>query len=727
MPFERKAMRRLTSLATLIVTLCLLCAVTLSQQSTSTTSAAVSDNVPRLIPFNGTALDAAGRPIAHATGVTFALYKEQQGGAPLWIEVQNVQPDAHGKYSAQLGSSKNEGLPAELFTSGDARWLGVQPEGQQELPRILLLSVPYALKAKDSDTLGGLPPSAYALAQPQGTKGAQASGSATGTAAKSSGTFNTATGKLKAPVPGAIGGGGIAGYIPLWSDPSTLTNSSFYQGTLTTTGNVGLKTQYTYADFTLNGSQGFLSSPATMFYMNASPTKGSHFYSRMVLAFSPSSPDYGIFWNQKAFRMDWRDGLGREFLSADFLNKRLGVGPGTTAPAATLDVAGTAGNADHPAMDTLIGDPGCGPGFSGLEFGYFLGNCQYSLMGDSNSNTYVNGSAVNLTNGSLPVATFFPEINGFDGSGLGTYSVFGSENYGPGKNSSIAVAYKYAEYPNSYKEIDVTDSSCGENFVGFSFFNSPQNNNVEYCFQSALLADTSNGETILNGNLPGPYGPALSFRMGNTEVMNLGNYVTLGGAGPTVNVFGTLTKQGGSFKIDHPLDPANKYLYHSFVESPDMMNIYNGNVTTDSTGLATVTMPDWFEALNRDFRYQLTVIGQFAQAIVGRKMSDSKFTIKTDKPNVEVSWQVTGVRQDAWANAHRIPTEETKDAVERGHYLHPELFGQPEEASIQWAHEPDMMRRTKEGRSRPATPRRVPLRRNLPQGPHPQPVAEVKP
>src|ERR1035437_3569359 len=91
-----------------------------------------------------------------------------------------------------------------------------------------------------------------------------------------------------------------------------------------------------------------------------------------------------------------------------------------------------------------------------------------------------------------------------------------------------------------------------------------------------------------------------------------------------VSINGSLSKGGGSFKIDHPLDPANKDLYHSFVESPDMMNIYNGSATTDSQGTAFVTLPDWFETLNRDFRYQLTVIGQFAQAIVGSKVADDQ-------------------------------------------------------------------------------------------------------
>ena len=113
-----------------------------------------------------------------------------------------------------------------------------------------------------------------------------------------------------------------------------------------------------------------------------------------------------------------------------------------------------------------------------------------------------------------------------------------------------------------------------------------------------------------------------------------------------VQIDGTLSKSGGSFKIDHPQDPANKYLVHSFVESPDMMNIYNGNVTTDNSGIAEVSLPSYFEALNIDFRYQLTVIGQFAQAIIKEEISGNHFTIQTDKPNVKVSWQVTGVRND---------------------------------------------------------------------------------
>jgi len=147
-----------------------------------------------------------------------------------------------------------------------------------------------------------------------------------------------------------------------------------------------------------------------------------------------------------------------------------------------------------------------------------------------------------------------------------------------------------------------------------------------------------------------------------------------------LGVAGTLSKGSGSFKIDHPLDPENKYLYHSFVESPDMKNIYDGVAVLDAGGEATVTLPSWFEALNRDSRYQLTAIGAPGPNLyIAEKISANRFKIAGGTPGMEVSWQVTGIRKDAYADMHRIPVEESKPAAERGRYLHPEAFGFPKE------------------------------------------------
>jgi hypothetical protein len=111
------------------------------------------------------------------------------------------------------------------------------------------------------------------------------------------------------------------------------------------------------------------------------------------------------------------------------------------------------------------------------------------------------------------------------------------------------------------------------------------------------------------------------------------------------------------------------------VESPDMMNVYNGNIITDANGEAVVDLPSYFQIENIDFKYQLTCIGQFAQAMVLKKVANNQFTIKTDKPNVEVSWQVTGVRNDLYAQKHRLVPELEKQGMAKGKYIHPELYG----------------------------------------------------
>jgi hypothetical protein len=171
-----------------------------------------------------------------------------------------------------------------------------------------------------------------------------------------------------------------------------------------------------------------------------------------------------------------------------------------------------------------------------------------------------------------------------------------------------------------------------------------------------------------------------------------------------VYVGGMVTKTAGSSKIDHPLDPAHKYLSHSSVESPDMKNIYDGVAVLDGDGQAVVELPEYFAALNKDFRYQLTAVGAPGPNLyVAEKIATNRFKIAGGAAGMEVSWMVTGIRQDAWAAKHRIPVEEEKVEVERGHYLHPELFDQPEEKGIEWVRHPTMMKQLKEAREqRPA-------------------------
>jgi hypothetical protein len=205
----------------------------------------------------------------------------------------------------------------------------------------------------------------------------------------------------------------------------------------------------------------------------------------------------------------------------------------------------------------------------------------------------------------------------------------------------------------------------------------------------------SGGGCATNANQPGGN---VSIAAGNGGAGSIGGSITLTPGTGTSNgnvqvvgnlsVTGTVSKGAGSFKIDDPLDPANKYLSHSFVESPDMMNIYNGNVLLDSKGEAWVVLPEYFEALNQDFRYQLTAIGAPGPGLyVAQEIKDNHFQIAGGKPGAKVSWQVTGIRHDAYANAHRIPNEEDKVGDDRGSYLNPELFHQTEAKRIVIPHQ----------------------------------------
>jgi hypothetical protein len=265
-----------------------------------------------------------------------------------------------------------------------------------------------------------------------------------------------------------------------------------------------------------------------------------------------------------------------------------------------------------------------------------------------------------------------------EATGTGDYHTKGilatatpADNYGYG-------GIFYGGYRGVYGKVNVTGADANAHYYGVSGIvegiygtnygvlgNVSQGDGINYGVYGSVNAD---GENI------GVYGKATN------GVTNYAGYFE-----GDVEITGTLSKSAGSFKIDHPLDPENKYLSHSFVESPDMMNIYNGNVVLDSAGEGWVTLPDWFEALNRDFRYQLTPMGAPGPNLyVAEKINGNQFKIAGGSAGLEVSWQVTGVRQDPYAEAHRIPVEEYKKTSERGKYLNPDLYGQPESLGLLW-------------------------------------------
>jgi len=239
----------------------LLLALSMAAQTAGSNPA--SAQVPPLIQFSSVATDEGGNTLSGVVSLTFTLYATQQGGEPLWMETQNnLQLDPTGHYSVQLGITKRNGMPTTLFTTGEARWLGVRIAEQAEQPRVLLLSVPYALKAGDAATIGGLPPSAFVLAAP-GTDSSEATVFAGSTAPPAD-----------VPPAGSVTGSGTADYIPLWTTTSNIGNSVLFQSGTGSTAKVGINTITPASTLDVKGAatiRGLLSLPAAG---TATATKG---------------------------------------------------------------------------------------------------------------------------------------------------------------------------------------------------------------------------------------------------------------------------------------------------------------------------------------------------------------------------------------------------------------------------------------------------------------------
>jgi hypothetical protein len=343
------------------------------------------------------------------------------------------------------------------------------------------------------------------------------------------------------------------------------------------------------------------------------------------------------------------------------------VGVGTTTPQATLDVTGNAsiafqattsstglyatgvwGRSASPSGSGVFGQSTATSGGGNGVSGWTAATGGIGVYG---ANVAANGNATGVLGEteSTGGAGVFGGANSTSGGGFGVFgqaagpsgvAIFGHAF----ATSGGAAVVGFLESPNGVAGQFVAHAGSGLILQGLSGSN-----------KAEVLTVDANGNAFLAGNLA---------------------------------VTGTLSKGGGSFKIDHPLDPANKTLSHSFVESPDMMSIYNGVTQLDAKGRAWVTLPGWFESLNGDFRYLLTAIGAPQPRLyVAEEVRGNRFEIAGGKPGGKVSWQMTGIRHDAYANAHRIAVEEDKPAAERGYYLHPEAFGQPETKGVKYAHQ----------------------------------------
>ena len=599
-----------------------------AQSDTKTTMA-----VPPLVKFSGTLTDAGGTPLTGVVGVTFSVYEQQEGGAPLWIETENVQVGGNGEYTVLLRSTKNEGIPAEVFASGQ-RWLGVQAQGKAEGPRLLMASVPYSFKAVDAETLGGLPASAFALA---------------GTANHAPLT-ESAAGPVKqvaAATPSQTGSG-TTNYITIWTGATTLGNSKLYQAA---SGNVGLGTTTPTAKLeAINASAtgtavlGSASSTTGVNYGVTGKTVSSTGVGVLGQATAASGANFGVYGSTVS-----PAGIGV------FGNATGGTGvAGTTASSTAYGVYGanaaTTGNAfgvyGSTASPTGYGVFGFNSATTGHAYGAYGTTASTAGVGMLGTATATSGSTYGVYGSTVSPAgiAVYGIATGGTGVAGGATSPTGYGVYGA-NSATTGSAYGVYGTTGSTAGIGTLGTATATSGSTYGMYGSSASPNGIGVAAISTGGGTGLVATAQNGGYAGQFS-------GNVKIT--GNLA----------VSGTVSKGGGSFRIDHPLDPEHKYLYHSFVESPDMMNIYNGVVTLSRRGAAVVKLPDWFDALNRDFRYQLTCIGGFAPVYIASEVSGNQFTIGGGRPGMKVSWQVTGIRKDAFANEHRIPVEENKPPLE---------------------------------------------------------------
>lgn len=336
-------------------------------------------------------------------------------------------------------------------------------------------------------------------------------------------------------------------------------------------------------------------------------------------------------------------------------------------PGAVISGTGSSGLVVNTPNGNAIIANGKANGYATVYGGDTSPSGGYGVYGSSGNGIGVEG--VSSARAGVLGITYYLNGSGVEGNATGSNAagVYGVNTIGPGVwgrgtsggSGVFGESAGYAVYGASSGGFGVYGTSSNGGVVGVAYVGVQGNANGTTDSQGVR---GDNGGSNTNGYAG----------LFNGRVSVFGN----------LTVFGTLAKSAGAFKIDHPLDPANKYLSHSFVESPDMKNIYDGVVTLNANGEAVVQLPDWFEALNQDFRYQLTCIGGYAPVYIAGEIANNQFEIGGGTPGLKVSWQVTGIRHDAYANANRIQVEEDKPAQEKGTYLYPELYGLPSEKGL---------------------------------------------
>jgi len=663
-------------------------------------SAPAMADIPHAITYQGRLMDSLGVPLSGEYQMTFTIYDMPEGGNSLWSSGPQIVPVEDGQFMCALGQFGE--IPDTVFLQHFERWLGISVEGGPELtPRTVFNSVAFAYRARYADASGVCEmagdaehamyadTAAFARAAPGGGFTLPYSGSVT-TADVAFAVDNEGTG------PAVRGDSEVEDGVIGWTGATG--KSGVYGYSVNGIGVSGRAEADNHGVFGESNSTS--DTCAGVYGQNLGTGPGVSAYGPDIGLRAGCGPTgtAGIFDGdiQAAGNLTVTVDSG---MAGRFISDSLGIGDSGvvyasysgkgmgTLPAAVIGISHT--------TDTL----GMGGYFEGDYIGVMAQIYQDEDMADrvgmwswveggtnASRNTGVKADAVgkgNSANWGVDAVAEGGLFNyGIVASGqedfYGIYdALLNVGGYFEARGGDTCIAIKaytntsdtvaYGVYAGVYNSL--------KNYGGYFDVSSPDTN-------YGLFAEASGGDRNYGIYAKAPVGTNhwAGYFDGDIESSRY------------------IFAQSKFFKIDHPLDPENKYLIHASVESPDQMNVYNGNVVTDGNGRATVTLPEYFEALNTDFRYQLTVIGEFAHAVISEEIRNNRFGILTDRPYVKVSWQVTGIRNDAAARARKIQVEMDKPESERGTYLDPEAYGLGEQLGV---HHQNPLHRSDDRRSGP--------------------------
>ena len=625
----------------LLLAISMFCSVMTAQQTSSSTQPVV----PRLVNFSGKAADAQGKALSGIAGATFTIYKEESGGSPLWLETQNVQADSKGNYSVQLGATKPDGLPLDLFSSGEARWLGVTVNGGQEQPRVLLLSVPYALKAADSETVGGLPASAFVLAG----KGQGSAPSTKAAPASTSAAKNTAP-----PANPAVTGKGVVDFIPMWDTTSDIVDSVMFQKT----SQIGINTTSPAATLDVNGKSDV----------------------RDTLTLFPKGTDSTLAVNGTSFKVDQTGkvtfisgqtfpgtgtvtSVGLSAPSSDFtvsgspvtksgtLNLKWSTAPTNADTANAIVKRDSLGGFSAGAITGTLGVTGLSASSAALTgTNTFSG---YGVYGTSSSGTAIWGQSFGTGTTSTGVegvtnsATAYGVAGSNEGNGVG---VFGTSVSGHG-------VYGSTNGGGSYGVVGVNSAAGGTAVYGESV--SPSTNNLTYP-GSGVRGDTGvQGAVGVLGTAGDGYaGAFFSNSPSHYYTLQVGNYDSGGppfyaynnsnGTWCDIDTLGNLNCSGSKNAVV-PIDGGNRKVAMSAIESPENWFEDFGSAQLIN-GVAVIQLdPDFIQTVNTEKDYRVFPVpnGDCRGLYVTNKSANS-FEVRElggGTSNIRFDYRITAIRR----------------------------------------------------------------------------------